>query len=168
MYVWANTVLICCWLSTCALWAFLWSSSYRKGFACAVMGYDGLWWAGWPTVSAVRAVLFIELELICRWGDEKTLKLEDQVLSRAYPAGWQNWDGWSIVSTAFGALQLWENSVFWAFPPHMMFMRLWQSHKGPVIRRTAQAAWGALKSKPCCKIFCWAGENSSRFGQVMA
>lgn len=33
-------------------------------------------------VSAVRPVLFIELEVICHWGDDLPLKLEDQVFSR--------------------------------------------------------------------------------------
>lgn len=60
----------------------------------------------------MRPVLFIELKVMSHWHDENTLKLEDQVLSRAKPAGWQNWDGWSIVSTAFGVLQLWEYLVF--------------------------------------------------------
>lgn len=107
-----------------------------------------LWWAAWHRVSAVRPVLFIELKVMSHWRDENTLKLEDQVLSWAKPAGWQNWDGWSIVSTAFGELQLWEYLVFWATHCHTMLMSLWQSQKTPVI---TQAVWGAVKNKPCYK-----------------
>lgn len=52
-------------------------------------------------VFALRLVLFIELKVMGHRDDEKTLKLEDQVLSRAKQAGWQNLASWSISSSCF-------------------------------------------------------------------
>lgn len=50
---------------------------------------------------ALRLVLFIELKVMGHRDDEKTLKLEDQVLSRAKQACWQNLASWSISSSCF-------------------------------------------------------------------
>lgn len=45
--------------------------------------------------------LFIELKVMGHRDDEKTLKLKDQVLSRAKLASWQNLASWSISSSCF-------------------------------------------------------------------
>lgn len=52
-------------------------------------------------VFALRLVLFIELKVMGHRDDEKTLKLEDQVLSGAKLAGWQNLTSWSISNSCF-------------------------------------------------------------------
>lgn len=49
-------------------------------------------------VFALRPVLFIELKVMGHRDDEKTLKLEDQVLCRAKLASWQNLTSWSSSS----------------------------------------------------------------------
>jgi len=52
-------------------------------------------------VFASRLMLFIELKVMGRRDDEKTLKLENQVFSRAKLASWQNLTSCFISSSCF-------------------------------------------------------------------
>ena len=68
-------------------------------------------------VFALRLVLFIELKVMGHRDDEKTLKMEDQVLSRAKLAGWQNLASWSIGSSCFWRVAALGRLWFLSHPP---------------------------------------------------